>query len=169
MTPERTELIRQSWEQVKPIADDAAELFYGKLFELDPSLRNLFSGDMQQQGRKLMAAINVAVKSLDRFDSIEKNIRDLGARHHHYGVQDHHYVTVANALLWTLQQGLGDQFTPDVRAAWVEMYQRLSTAMQAGARDQAANDSSIVSTLAERCRLWISNQFAVLFQPGKQS
>lgn len=167
MTPERIKLIHSSWEQVQPIADVAAKMFYEKLFELDPTLRQLFNGDLQQQGKKLMNAINLAMRSLDRFEAIEQKIRELGARHYHYGVRDKHYETVANALLWTLQQGLGDQFTPEVRAAWVDMYKRLTTAMQEGAWDETVNDIAVTSGFVERCRRWITRQFSTGVLPAR--
>src|SRR5437588_6309411 len=122
MTPEQTKLVQQSFEQVLPIADVAAELFYKRLFERDPSLRLLFKGDMKEQGRKLMTMIRVAVANLDRLDTIVPAVQGLGTRHIAYGVQDHHYDTVGSALLWTLEKGLGEAFTPETKIAWTEVY-----------------------------------------------
>lgn len=130
MTPEQIGLVQGTWAKVVPIKEAAAELFYGKLFELDPSLRALFKGDMKEQGRKLMTMINVAVGSLDKLDTIVPAVKDLGRRHAGYGVQAAHYGTVAAALLWTLEKGLGDAFTPDAKAAWTETYTVLATTMQ---------------------------------------
>ncbi|HKG90784.1 MAG TPA: globin family protein [Gemmatimonadaceae bacterium] len=131
MTPEQKRLVQLSWTAVYPIADAAAALFYGRLFELDPSLRALFrSADMREQGKKLMQMITVAVKGLDQLEQILPAVEALGRRHAGYGVQDSHYATVGAALLWTLEQGLGDAFTPDVRAAWAETYGTLAGAMQ---------------------------------------
>jgi hemoglobin-like flavoprotein len=126
-------LIRVSFAAVKPIADTAAALFYGRLFDLDPSLRPMFKRDLEEQGRMLMQVIGVAVASLDRVETLVPVLHDLGRRHGDYGVRDEHYGTVAEALLWTLQTGLGGKFTPDVRDAWVTVYGVLAGTMQAGA------------------------------------
>lgn len=138
MTPKQINLVTASWEQVKPISEKAAELFYAKLFELDPNLKPLFTGDMVDQGLKLMAMINTAVMSLTDLDTIKPAVQDLGRRHVDYGVIDAHYDTVATALLWTLEQGLGDAFTDDVRQAWTVTYTLLATTMKDGAADAAA-------------------------------
>ena len=128
-------LVRASLEQVLPIAEAAAALFYGRLFELDPSLRHLFKGDMQEQGRKLMAAIQVVVAGLDRLDKIVPAVQSLGRRHAAYGVRPEHYQTVAAALLWTLEQGLGEAFTPDTKSAWAAAYTLLAETMIAAAEE----------------------------------
>lgn len=138
MTPTQIELVKSTWEQVKPISETAAELFYGKLFELDPSLKELFKGDMKEQGRKLMAMINTAVNGLDNLEAIVPAVQDLGRRHVGYGVTDAHYDTVAAALLWTLGQGLKEEFTPEVQAAWTEAYGILATTMKDAAAKVAA-------------------------------
>ena len=129
MTPDKIYLVQDSWELVKPISDQAAELFYAKLFELDPSLKPLFQGDMKEQGRKLMSTLNLAVTSLSTLETILPAVQDLGRRHVSYGVPDESYATVGEALLWTLEQGLGDAFTDKVKDAWVETYTTLSTVM----------------------------------------
>ena len=129
MTPERIEIVQSTWQQVKPIADQAAELFYGRLFKLDPSLKSLFKGDMKEQGKKLMQTLNVAVTSLTKLDTIIPAIETLGRRHVGYGVPDESYATVGEALLWTLEKGLGDAFTDDAREAWTETYVTLSNVM----------------------------------------
>ncbi|MBI3431077.1 MAG: hemin receptor [Hydrogenophilales bacterium] len=133
MTPDKIALVRSSWQQVLPIKDTAAQLFYGQLFELDPSLRSLFRGDMVEQGRKLMAMINTAVVSLDQLGPILGAVQDLGRRHVAYGVTEAHYDTVGSALIWTLGEGLGEQFTPAVQAAWAEAYDTLASAMKQAA------------------------------------
>ena len=133
MTPEKIALVRSSWQQVLPIQDTAAQLFYGQLFELDPSLRSMFRGDMAEQGRKLMAIINTAVNSLDDLGPILGAVEDMGRRHVAYGVTEAHYDTVGSALIWTLGKGLGEQFTPAVRDAWVETYTTLASAMKQAA------------------------------------
>jgi hemoglobin-like flavoprotein len=133
MTPEKIALVRSSWQQVLPIKDTAAALFYGQLFELDPSLRSMFKGDMVEQGRKLMMIINTAVNSLDNLGPILGAVEDMGRRHVAYGVTEAHYDTVGSALIWTLAKGLGEQFTPPVKDAWVETYTTLATAMKQAA------------------------------------
>jgi hemoglobin-like flavoprotein len=112
MTPEQIALVQGSFAHVVPIAATAATLFYQRLFVLDPALRLLFPSDLSDQGRKLMTMLRVAVNGLDRLDTIVPAVHALGRRHVGYGVIDGHYATVGAALLWTLQQGLGDVFTP---------------------------------------------------------
>jgi hemoglobin-like flavoprotein len=123
---------------VVPIADSAAELFYGKLFSLDPSLKPLFKGDMKDQGRKLMSMIGTAVNGLTRLDEIVPAVQALGVRHAGYGVKPVHYGTVATALLWTLEQGLGEAFTPEVKESWVGAYTILAKTMQDAAATATA-------------------------------
>lgn len=153
---QKIDLVQKTWYQVQPVAERAVSLFYDKmftldiiqaahnagyvsalfysrLFELDPSLRYLFGNDMQRQGRKLMEMITIAVNGLERIDGLVHAVRQLGARHADYGVQAAHYDTVAQALLWTLSQVMGEKFTPEVEAAWTETYVTLATVMQQGA------------------------------------
>jgi hemoglobin-like flavoprotein len=132
MTPDQKALVQHSFEEVAPIADTAAALFYARLFELDPSLRPLFPGDMQEQGRKLMQMLTVAVRGLDRLDTLVPAVRALGRRHVAYSVRPEHFDTVGAALLWTLAQGLGPAFTPETRDAWAAVYSILASQMQAG-------------------------------------
>jgi len=132
-------LVQSSWEQVLPIADTAAKLFYSRLFEIDPSLQPLFTKtDMAEQRKKLMQMITVAVRGLENIEELLPAIEALGRRHSGYGVIDAHYETVGSALLWTLEQGLGPAFTPEVRSAWTETYTVLAGVMQRGARQWAA-------------------------------
>ena len=133
MTNEQTTLVKTSFAKVLPIADTAATLFYGRLFELDPALRPLFKGDISEQGRKLMQMIGMAVKWLDRWDQLAPVLGELARRHESYGVREQHYQTVGAALLWTLEQGLGPSFTPEVKAAWTTVYTRLADTMQTAA------------------------------------
>jgi hemoglobin-like flavoprotein len=137
MTPEQVQLVKSSWAQVLPISDKAAELFYGKLFEMDPSLKPLFSGDMVEQGKKLMKMINTAVNGLDRLGEIVPAVQQLGVRHVSYGVKDEHYGTVGAALLWTLEAGLGDAFTEETKDAWATVYGILADTMKAAAAEAA--------------------------------
>jgi hemoglobin-like flavoprotein len=130
MTPNEVGLIKASWAAVEPIADTAAELFYGRLFELDPTLQRLFRRtDMTAQRKLLMQTLTVVVKSLDKLDQIVPAVKALGRRHAGYGVRAAHYDTVGAALLWTLEQGLGDGFSPEVRDAWTEAYGTLASVM----------------------------------------
>lgn len=129
MTAHEITLVQSSFRAVAPIADQAAALFYARLFELDPALRALFRGDMQEQGRKLMSVLGLAVGSLEKLDQLLPAVRQLGVRHAGYGVDDGHYATVGAALLWTLEKGLGSAFTPEVRAAWTTTYTTLASTM----------------------------------------
>jgi len=137
MTPEKIKLVQDSWEKVVPISETAAELFYGKLFELDPSVRAMFKGDMKEQGRKLMAILNTAVNSLTKLETIVPAIQDMGRRHVDYGVKDEHYDTVGEALIWTLGAGLKDDFTDETKDAWVEVYTLVATTMKEAAAETA--------------------------------
>ena len=130
MNPRQLELVQNSFPQVLPIAEQAAAMFYARLFTLDPTLRKLFKGDMQQQGVKLMQMMATAVHSLDDLPALMPVLRQLGARHSRYGVKPVDYDTVAEALLWTLAQGLGDAFTADVRATWETFYALAAQTMQ---------------------------------------
>src|SRR5215510_2267177 len=129
MTPQQVALVRESFTKIVPIREQAAALFYNRLFAIDPSTSPLFRGDMKSQGAKLMAAIGAVVKSLDRIDAILDDLRTLARRHHRYGVREEHYAGVGAALLWTLEQGLGCDFTRDVRRAWATAYDLLSGTM----------------------------------------
>src|SRR5689334_11074050 len=133
MTNEEIKLVQNTFRQVAPIADTAAQLFYARLFELDPDLKLLFKGNLSEQGRKLMQMLGLAVNSLDRMEKLLPVVRSLGTRHVGYGVRDKDYDTVGQALLWTLRKGLGEAFTPEVELAWTEVYGTLASAMQSGA------------------------------------
>jgi hemoglobin-like flavoprotein len=130
MTPEQITLVKTSWNQVVPIKDKAAELFYGKLFELDPTVKPLFTSDIVEQGKKLMTSINIVVNSLDKIETIAPIIQDMGRRHAGYGVKPQHYDTVGTALLWTLETGLGPAFTSEVKNSWISAYTLLATTMK---------------------------------------
>jgi hemoglobin-like flavoprotein len=129
MPPQQIALVRESFAKVVPISEQAAAVFYDRLFAIDPSTRPLFRGDMKSQGAKLMAAIGAVVKSLDHIETMLDDLRALGRRHDRYGVMEEHYASVGAALLCTLEQGLGLDFTPDVREAWATAYGLLSSAM----------------------------------------
>jgi len=138
MTPRQVDLVKSSFTRIMPIAGVAAALFYDKLFALDPTLKPLFKGDMQEQGRKLMQMIATAVNGLDRIDQLVPAVQDLGRRHVAYGVQLNHYDSVGTALLWTLEKGLGSDFVPEVAEAWAETYAVLAGTMKAAAQLNAA-------------------------------
>jgi hemoglobin-like flavoprotein len=133
MTPAQQTLVQASFAKVVPLADTAATLFYEDLFRRDPSLRALFKEDMAEQRRKLMATIGTAVAGLGDWGNIAPAIAALGQRHAAYGVRAEHYDTVGKALIATLQKGLGDAFTPEVKEAWLACYAAVSTEMMAGA------------------------------------
>jgi hemoglobin-like flavoprotein len=137
--------VRDTWQSVIPIQQQAATIFYDKLFAADPSLRTLFKGDLDEQKLKLMKMIGVAVTSLDRLDDIMPGLKSLGARHDAYGVRPKHYATVGAALLGALETGLGAAFTPDVKAAWTSAYVVLSQSMQTAASD-ATSAHRVAST-----------------------
>jgi hemoglobin-like flavoprotein len=133
MTPEQIDLVQRTWRAVLPVGDTAAELFYGKLFSLDPGIRRLFKGDMIEQGRNLTAMISVAVGMLSRPERILLAVRQLGERHAGYGVERRHYELVGTSLIWTLEKCLGEAFTPEVKAAWWAAYAFLAGTMQEAA------------------------------------
>ena len=139
MTPNQQQLIRDTWAQVTPIADEAARLFYERLFQLDPALRRLFARtDMPAQRRNLVQTLAVVVKGIDTLDALVPAVEALGRRHAGYGVRPAHYATVGQALLDTLALGLGDAFTPEAREAWAEAYGMLADVMIAAGEAKAA-------------------------------
>ncbi len=139
MTPEQVSEIRVSFSKVAPIAEQAAALFYGRLFEIAPEVQPLFkASDMKEQGRKLMGTLAVVVKGLDDLPTLMPAVEALARKHVGYGVSAAHYAPVGAALLWTLEQGLGEGFTPTVKDAWTTAYGALSGAMIAAAEKPAA-------------------------------
>lgn len=124
MTPHQIKLVQDSFAKVRPIAATAADLFYGRLFEIAPQVRPMFSDDMTEQKKKLMAMVGLAVTNLDKPDVVVPALQKLGRQHVAFGTQAAHYEPVGAALLWTLERGLGDAFTPEVREAWGETYGR---------------------------------------------
>lgn len=130
MTPEQVRIVQSTWLKVLPIKSTAARLFYDKLFEIDPSLKELFHTDIHDQGEKLMQIIDAAVNGLDRFDQVRPVVKELGRRHAGYGVKDHQYGSVGAALLWTLEQSLSTEFTMEVHDAWTTVYAVLSSTMR---------------------------------------
>lgn len=133
LTAEQIMLVQTSFARVQPIADTAAALFYNRLFELDPDVRRLFTSDMHVQGRKLMTMLGTVIGYLHKLQQLVPAIQSLGERHREYGVQPRHYATVGAALLWTLEQGLGEQWTPAMCAAWERAYNIVAATMLAAA------------------------------------
>src|SRR5882724_890341 len=140
MTSAQIELVQVSFKALQPNAHEEARIFYDRLFEIDPSLRSMFRGDMPEQGRKLMQMMGVAIGSLRQFDQLLPAVEELGRRHAAYGVRDEHYSKVATALMWTLNNAMGDRFTVEICTAWTVMYEALSTAMQRGAAGATSAD-----------------------------
>jgi len=136
LSDRQIELVQSSHKQVAAMPDKVAELFYAHLFEIAPEVKPLFAhADMQRQGRKLMQTINTVANSLKSVGTIVPAVKQLGARHVEYGVTSDMYEVVGQALIWTLETGLGSAFTDEVRDAWVAVYVLISTAAIAGAND----------------------------------
>lgn len=135
LTPSQIELIQDSFRKVVPIADTAAALFYGRLFEIAPEVKPLFKGDMSLQGAKLMATLGLVVAGLNDLSKIVPAAESLARKHVGYGVKDAHYAPVGAALIWTLERGLGPDFTPETKDAWVEAYGILSSVMIAASAE----------------------------------
>ena len=132
MEQKTIDLVQQSFEKVKPIAATAAEIFYSKLFEIDPQLKPLFPSDqeaMSAQGNKLMTMLGSAVAGLNNIEMLVPVLENLGKSHVEYNVKPSHYNTVGNALLGTLEVGLGEAFTPEVKQAWTDVYGTMSSVM----------------------------------------
>src|SRR5215510_5552501 len=134
MTPEQVRLIRESWNSVASIADSAVEQFYNRLFEIDPTTRALFHAtNMPEQRRKVIQALSLAVQGANDLAALTPALQQLGRSHHGYGVTAAQYNSVGAALLWTLERGLGPQWTPAMAAAWTGLYGRISAIMLGGA------------------------------------
>ena len=142
LTEEQIRLVQTTFAMIEPIADDAAVMFYNRLFELDPSLKALFSDDLTVQRKALMSTLKIAVKGLSDLDSIIPAVQQLGQRHEGYDVKDEDYGSMGQALLWTLEQGLGSEFTEDVKASWTEVYMLLAGVMIDAAESASKTDSS---------------------------
>jgi len=138
MTPEQIKSVQDSFSLVLPIADQAASIFYKKLFELDPSLEALFSGDMEEQGKKLMKMLGAAVNGLNNLEELTPVVQELGKRHVNYGVKDKDYDVVGGALLYTLETGLGEGYSEEVKDGWVTAYTLLATVMKEAASEVPA-------------------------------
>jgi hemoglobin-like flavoprotein len=136
MTPQQIDLVQSSFKKVVPIAGTAADLFYDRLFEIAPEVRSLFPQDLGEQKKKLMTMLGTAVAGLSHLDTLMPAVQALGRRHAGYGVKAQHYASVGSALLWTLEKGLGETFTPEVKDAWATTYIVLSTTMMNAANER---------------------------------
>jgi hemoglobin-like flavoprotein len=142
MTPAKVQLVQDSFKKIVPIAATAADLFYDRLFTIEPELRSLFPQNLSQQKNKLMQMLASAVTNLHQMEKILPAVQALGRRHVDYGVTDIHYEIVGEALVWTLEQGLGDDFTPPVREAWTETFLRVSGVMKNAAAAAVAMEAA---------------------------
>ena len=133
MDARKVTLVQQSFEQVAALGTPAAELFYSELFAIDPSLRAMFKGNMQEQHKKLLSTLAVVVRSLHAPEKIVGAVEKLAVKHLDYGVRPEHYTYVGNALLRTLKKGLGSEFTPELRDAWVDAFRLLAQIMKKAA------------------------------------
>lgn len=136
MTPEQVQLIKHSFKKILPIAGLAADLFYDRLFEIAPEVRPLFSGDLVSQKKKLIAMLAAVVTNVHEVDKIAPALEELGKRHVAYGVTIKHFGPFGGALIWTLNEALGSEFTPQVRIAWTEAYVALARVMSRAAADE---------------------------------
>ena len=139
MTPEKVAMVQESFQKVAPIADKAADIFYDHLFTNNPEVRSMFPADMSDQKGKLMKTLGVAVNNLHQVDTILDTVKELGAAHVAYGVKDEHYDVVGASLLYTLETGLGDDWTPELKEAWTETYVTVASVMKSGAADAVAS------------------------------
>jgi nitric oxide dioxygenase len=142
VTPEQIQRVRSSFARMATSQGQAGTMFYRRLFELEPGLRHLFRSDMRAQGSRLMAALRDLVGALDQPERVLPAARELGRRHAAYGVRPEHYATVGEALIWTLEQGLGAAFTRETRRAWIDAYAGLAWPMIAAAEE----DESLAQT-----------------------
>lgn len=135
MTPQQISLVQKTWSLAEPLGDTVTTLFYGRLFELDPSLRALFKADMAEQGRSLRTMLSMVAAGLTQMDRLAPAMGACGRRHVNYNVNDSHYDTVGEALYWALEQGLREHFTAEVRQAWKETYEFMAGAMKQAIRE----------------------------------
>jgi hemoglobin-like flavoprotein len=129
MTPKQIELVQQSWEHIVKNIPQAGEIFYGRLFDVNPQLRAMFSPDTKTQAQKLVHIITFAVKKLNTIEDVVSDVQSLGRRHGNYGVQPAHYAMVADSLLWTLEKGLGHLWTDEMKQSWTTLYATLAGIM----------------------------------------
>ncbi len=142
MTPRQIALVQKTWSLAEPLGDTVTTLFYGRLFELDPSMRTLFKTDMQHQGRSLRVMISLVTAGLSQVDRLIPTLLSCGRRHVGYGVGTHQYDTVRAALLWTLDQSLREHFSSEARAAWIATYELMAGVMKEAAAKEIAARSA---------------------------
>jgi hemoglobin-like flavoprotein len=138
MTPHQISLVQKTWALAAPLGDTVTTLFYGRLFELDPSLRSLFKKDLLEQGRSLRVMLSMVIAGLTQLDKLTSTLAACGCRHAAYGVIDSQYGTVREALLWTLGQSLRAIFTAEVREAWIATFELMAGVMKEAAAKEAA-------------------------------
>ena len=144
------ELVQKSFAKVAPIADTAAQLFYQRMFTVQPSFRSMFPADLTEQRGKLMKTLALAVAGLNSIDKVVPALKSMGRRHVTYGVEDWHYDVVGTTLIWTLEQGLGADFTDEVRAAWVTTYNIVASVMKEAAAQAIAEAKADIARLNAR-------------------
>lgn len=139
LSTEQKQIVQQSFAQILPNAEQLAALFYDRLFQLDPDLRPLFQSDLEQQQKKFIQTLEIAVHGLYNLRVMVPVLQRLAIRHIDYGVRSEHYDTVGEALIWTLEQGLADRFTGKERTSWVALYDFIASVMtEAAASEQSA-------------------------------
>jgi hemoglobin-like flavoprotein len=138
MTDLKILAVKNTWSYIIFQAEEVGQLFYNKLFELDPSLRQLFRGNIEQQGKKLMDMLTMIISRLQRLEDIEKEVKALGHRHVGYGTKPEHYQSVGKALLWALENSLEEQWNEETRQAWTEAYNVMANTMLEGAKTHPA-------------------------------
>jgi len=135
MTKRQQQLVKTSFRKAEHLSQIVALCFYRRLFELDPSLRQLFHTEIEAQSKKLMQALTMIAEGIDSLPELVPAIESLGRRHVHYGVKAEHYATVGEALLWSLDQTLGAEFTVEVRTAWATAFYLLADVMKQAATE----------------------------------
>ena len=151
MTEEQIRLVKESWDKVLPIINTVARLFYFRLFQLNPKLRDLFHVDIGDQGRKLMLTFNTAIEVLDNFDDLLPTLENLGRRHVAFGVEDKDYTTARIALIWALEHGLGEEFTFETKEAWLAIYDNMAKPMtQAAIQYREEMEDASVGNVSSR-------------------
>ena len=143
MTNDQKFIVQSTFAIIAPNPDEVAEVFYNRLFEVDSSLRQLFTGDMKSQGKMFMSMIALSVKGLDNLAMLVPAVQNLGRRHSNYGVNDEHYTTAGQAFLWTLEKCLGEKFTNEVHEAWVATYILLANTMKEAQHEEEYSRSAV--------------------------
>ena len=137
MTPEQIDLVRKSFDALWPFRQKLAAQFYGRFFELAPEARRLFTNDLDKQQLKLMDAIAAIVGALDQREMFQSIVSHTGRKHAEFGVREQDFIAFGDALLWGLQQQLGPAFTPELRQAWIVLYDAVQSEMMRAAKAQS--------------------------------